>query len=851
MTMREHWTLPADEFLRYTGPDWLLHAIDISEPALGARLILLHWRACSLAKEAPDDKGKLALVPEFRREKAETDSHGWKSWIPTEEGWVKVNVDGAYVEGTGEAAIGIIARDHHGSVLLSAWKTLQMIGSAVEGKKTMDLNQFPSEVDFDFLDAVNTSPSYCTQVPLVDASLEGDEHNGIDNPSNADATTQNAHGCPLNNQESTVVTEEVVEDIWLTPPVPYTGQAFSTKQEAREFYNSYAKRIGFSVCTSTTRLSRVTREQNKVQFVCNKEGRQRKTKEEQPVAETDDSNFDEDSDPNDCDEGAEKKKKLDGGKKRKREKMIHTDCKAKMVVKLIASKWHVINFVPDHNHDLVLKTSLKKFLRSHKGIPKEEKDFIALLHGSNLRTGRIMQLMNKFYGSAQLVPYEGKDVSNFRSTIRKAEKYKDVQETLDYFKELEDQDAEFFYKIKLDEDNRVECLFWVDGAARRAYIELYNDLVSFDATYMTNMYDMPFAPFIGINKHGQSFMLGCGFIRDEKTPSYVWLFETFLEAMQGKAHVSIITDQDGAMRCAIAQTFPNTNHRNCRWHIMDKFTGTIGPILDKDEKLEDDFKECMNYTVSPDEFEVKWSAMISKYNLQENVHFQHLYAIRSSFVPAYYMHCFYPFLQSTQRSEGFNAVLKKYVNPNMSILHFVRQYQKIQDKCLVAQDGQDFRTDDKERRRWSRYPIEKHALTVFTKNLFYRFSKEFEKTAEYDVTPEGQFQYLLVPNNNFVYGYGKRTYLVTAVVEEESYYCDDPITIYGDFDGASAMTTGVGNPPRSKVKGRKKEKRFKKGMNAGSKRKNKCSLCRSTNHNAAKCPTKEGECVVLGSVAVE
>ena len=41
---------------------------------------------------------------------------------------------------------------------------------------------------------------------------------------------------------------------------------------------------------------------------------------------------------------------------------------------------------------------------------------------------------------------------------------------------------------------------------------------------------------------------------------------------------------------------------------------------------------------------------------------------------------------------------------------------------------------------------------------------------------------------------------------------DAPVTIYGDFDGASTMTTDVGNPPRSKVKGRKKEKRFlKKG----------------------------------------
>jgi hypothetical protein len=32
--------------------------------------------------------------------------------------------------------------------------------------------------------------------------------------------------------------------------------------------------------------------------------------------------------------------------------------------------------------------------------------------------------------------------------------------------------------------------------------------MSFDATYVTNMYDKLFAPSIGINRHGQSFMLG-------------------------------------------------------------------------------------------------------------------------------------------------------------------------------------------------------------------------------------------------------------------------------------------------------------------------------------------------------
>jgi len=101
-------------------------------------------------------------------------------------------------------------------------------------------------------------------------------------------------------------------------------------------------------------------------------------------------------------------------------------------------------------------------------------------------------------------------------------------------------------------------------------------------------------------------------------------------------------------------------------------------------------------------------------------------------------------------------LLKKYVNPNLSVLQFVRQYQKIQEKCMVVQDGQDFRTDENEQRRWSRHPLEKHASTVYTKNMFYKFSKEFEKTAEYDVKPVGQFQYWVEPNNNFVCGYGKK-----------------------------------------------------------------------------------------------
>jgi hypothetical protein len=98
---------------------------------------------------------------------------------------------------------------------------------------------------------------------------------------------------------------------------------------------------------------------------------------------------------------------------------------------------------------------------------------------------------------------------------------------------------------------------------------------------MTNTYKMPFAPFIRINNHGQSIQFGCGFVANELSTSYIWLFEKFLEAMDGLAPVNIITDQDFAMQAGIEKVFPNTCHRNCRFHIIGKATEEIGPLIAK------------------------------------------------------------------------------------------------------------------------------------------------------------------------------------------------------------------------------------------------------------------------------
>ena len=80
--------------------------------------------------------------------------------------------------------------------------------------------------------------------------------------------------------------------------------------------------------------------------------------------------------------GTSKKKK-----KRKRETIKQTQCKAKMLVKLIDGRWEVTHFVRDHSHPLVNKPSLSKYLRSHQGISPDEKEFLRILYNCNLTTG--------------------------------------------------------------------------------------------------------------------------------------------------------------------------------------------------------------------------------------------------------------------------------------------------------------------------------------------------------------------------------------------------------------------------------------------------------------------------------
>ncbi|XP_052192352.1 protein FAR1-RELATED SEQUENCE 5-like [Diospyros lotus] len=277
-------------------------------------------------------------------------------------------------------------------------------------------------------------------------------------------------------------------------------------------------------------------------------------------------------------------------------------------------------------------------------------------------------------GGYENLAFVEKDCRNYIDKVRRLRLgERDVVAIQAYFSKMQVLCSDFYFSVDLDEECQLKNVFWADNRCRQAY-KKFGDVVTFDTTYLTNRYDMPFAPFVGVNHHGQSTLLGCGLVSNEDTGTFVWLFRTWLECMEGQAPVGIITDRDRAIQNAIEIVLPNTKHRWCLWHILKKLS----------EKFENhSYKalilsavpDVVNESQSPEEFEQGWSSMIEKYTLHENDWLSGLYKERDRWVPCFLETSFWVGMSTTQWSESMNIFFDGYVHSKTSLKQFVEQYE--------------------------------------------------------------------------------------------------------------------------------------------------------------------------------
>jgi len=387
---------------------------------------------------------------------------------------------------------------------------------------------------------------------------------------------------------------------------------------------------------------------------------------------------------------------------------------------------------------------------------------IRTLNDNNIPTRKMISILSYLRGGLLALPYKNKDVANYRTKINREVTGNDMSKALEYFRNRKAQDPTFFYKFDVDDDMKVKNLFWREGSSLKYYAE-YGDCVSFDTTYMTNKYNLPFAPFCGVTGHGHTCMFGCAFVSDEKIDTFVWIFEIFLESMGGKHPKSIITDQDKAMRAAIKEVMPNTRHRNCFFHIKYKCYNKNGRCFAAKEGLQEEFEDIINYSLTTHEFEHLWQKMIADKELQNNKYFTKMWENRERFIPVYFKDDFFPFIQSTGRSEGTNARVKENVSQTCSIISFLREFQRIVDGINIKEDIADNQSREKRPKELMYgYNVEKQAMDLYNKNIFRKFQYELQQTErlKYKETEKGKC-FEVWPKSNQIYKpYRLRKYIV-------------------------------------------------------------------------------------------
>nr|XP_017225249.1 PREDICTED: protein FAR1-RELATED SEQUENCE 5-like [Daucus carota subsp. sativus] len=416
--------------------------------------------------------------------------------------------------------------------------------------------------------------------------------------------------------------------------------------------------------------------------------------------------------------------------KRRRTASTRCCCKAKIVLKLNKDReYFVFKFDEVHNHPLVDESG-RQFLRSSRQMTISSRNFVFDAAKVNIGCSKAYGLMKEMVGGYSNVGATVRDFRNFNRDLKCYIGEGDGQMLIEKFKVLQEGSSSFYYAYELDETGHLTKLFWADAICRRNF-EVYGDAVSFDATFDTNKYNMIFAPFTGDDKHEKCVSFAACLLAKEDVTHYKWVFDQFSTCM--KRHpVVIITDQCPAMKIAVSSSlssengFVATKHRLCMWHIMHKFPIKLGNRLCK----ETDFMEKMKKYIWSNhldiaEFEQGWQAVMKEFNLENNKWLSDMYAIRSSWIPAFFRdEPMLGLMRTTSRSESENLFFAQFHKQADSLCEFWLRFQS----AMQRQRNETERLDEESKSSFpntlSTWFIEDEAADLFTRTVFYKVQEE-------------------------------------------------------------------------------------------------------------------------------
>ncbi|XP_057791280.1 protein FAR1-RELATED SEQUENCE 5-like [Salvia miltiorrhiza] len=392
--------------------------------------------------------------------------------------------------------------------------------------------------------------------------------------------------------------------------------------------------------------------------------------------------------------------------------------------------YKIVTFNEGHTHTMITEIS-RQFMMTNRKVGDVQQMIIQSAVKANIGPMKSFRFYKELVGKYDDVGCTSRDFRNYTRDLKGYTKGSDADMLIQEFKKKQQYCESFKFYYELHEGmNRIRCLFWADDVSIRNY-NLFGEAVSFDATYNTNRYKMIFAPFTGKDNHGRCVSFGAALMFREDENAYAWVLERFKECM-GSAPTMLITDQDPALRKAVASVWPDTKHRFCMWHITMKVKEKLPNSLMDNSDLRAKLDNIIwTDNDEPTVFEEKWRDFIEEYELSENTWFNDMYEDRALWIPAYFRDIHMSGLfRTTSLSESENSFFRQYLNKNSDLLMLYMNFNNAMDYQRHTYHKVTYDDETCAPVLKTNVALETHASTLYTSTVFKEVQDEIEASKD-------------------------------------------------------------------------------------------------------------------------
>lgn len=469
-------------------------------------------------------------------------------------------------------------------------------------------------------------------------------------------------------------------------PPPVVGMEFESYGDAYNYYNCYAKELGFAIRVKSSWTKRNSKEKRGAVLCCNCEG------------------F----------------KSMKEASNRRKE--TRTGCQAMIRLRLIeSSRWRVDEVKLHHNHSFDPERAQNS--KSHKKMDSGTKRKLEPPVDVEVQTIKLYCTpVNDASGNGSSNERELKNQVDQSAHLKL--KKGEAEHIHNFFCRMQLKSPNFFYIMDLNDEGHLRNVFWMDSRARASYI-YFGDVIAIDTTCLSKNYEIPLIEFVGVNHHCQSILLGSGLLADESTETYTWLLRAWLSCMSGRPPQTVVTDRCKALQSAISEVFPRAHHRLYLPLVMQSIFVRLGETAESEA-----FSTTLNKTVyntqKVDEFEMAWEEMVQHFGIGGHEWIQALFEDRERWVPSYVKDTFFAGISSFEPGESVSSFFDGYVHSQTTLKEFFDIYEVVLQKKHQKEALDDFESRNSCLTIKSSCIYELQLSEVYTKEMFLKFQVEAE-----------------------------------------------------------------------------------------------------------------------------